>query len=102
MCLGIPGRIVDTYREYDVLMGKVDFSGILKRVCLDHTPDAQIGQYVIVHVGFALRVIDEEEAKQVFAFLNGMNELEELKHGETLSGGDSAAAAAGAVREKAI
>jgi len=85
MCLGIPGRIVETYVEYDVLMGKVDFGGIFKRVCLEHTPRVAIGQYVIVHVGFALQVIDEAEARQVFAFLNSMNELDELKRGETLT-----------------
>ncbi len=83
MCLGIPGKIVDTYEENDVQMGKVDFGGVFKRVCLAHTPQAQVGQFVIVHVGFALQVIDEEEAKHVFAFLNGMNELEELHVGET-------------------
>jgi hydrogenase expression/formation protein HypC len=62
-------------------MGKVDFGGVCKRVCLEHVPEAQPGLYVIVHVGFALSVIDEDEAKQVFAFLAGMNELDELRHG---------------------
>ena len=79
MCLGIPGKVTSTYREHDVLMGKVDFGGISKRVCLEHVPDAQVGEYVIVHVGFALSRIDEAEAKQVFEFLDGMNELAE-KH----------------------
>lgn len=82
MCLGIPGKVVETYEEHDVLMGKVDFGGVFKRVCLEHTPDARPGKYVIVHVGFSLQVIDEEEAQKVFAFLDGMNELEELKAGE--------------------
>ena len=81
MCLGIPGKIVEVYRERDLLMGKVDFGGVCKRVCLEHVPEAQPGQYVIVHVGFALSVIDEAEAKQVFAFLAGMNELDELRNG---------------------
>ena len=79
MCLAIPGRVVETYQEHDVLMGKVDFGGVFKRICLEHTPGVQPGQYVIVHVGFALDVIDEAEAKQVFAFLEGMNELSELQ-----------------------
>ena len=56
MCLGIPGKVIETYHEHDVLMGKVDFGGVFKRVCLEHTPDVQPGQYVIVHVGFALEV----------------------------------------------
>lgn len=82
MCLGIPGRVVETYHEHDVLMGKVDFGGVFKRVCLEHVPQVQPDDYVIVHVGFALSVVDEEEAKQVFTFLSQMNELEELKRGE--------------------
>jgi hydrogenase expression/formation protein HypC len=79
MCLGIPGKVVETYREHDVLMGKVQFSGVFKRVCLEHIPEVQLGDYVLVHVGFALSRIDEAEAQQVFAFLNGMNQLDELK-----------------------
>jgi hydrogenase expression/formation protein HypC len=79
MCLGIPGKVVRTYREHDVLMGKVDFSGVLKQVCLEHVPDVQVGQYVLVHVGFALSKIDESEAQLVFDFLDQMNQLDELK-----------------------
>jgi hydrogenase expression/formation protein HypC len=84
MCLGIPGRVVETYTEHDVLMGKVDFGGVFKRVCLAHTPHVQLGEFVIVHVGFALDVIKEDEAKQVFAFLDAMNELGELKQGDAV------------------
>ena len=76
MCLAIPGKVVETYQEHDVLMGKVDFGGVSKRVCLDHVPEVQVGKYVLVHVGFALSVVDEEEAQQVFSFLRQMNELE--------------------------
>lgn len=79
MCLGIPGKVLETYRENDVLMGKVDFSGIRKGVCLEHVPQAQPGDYVLVHVGFALSVLDADEAGRVFAFLKEMNQLEELK-----------------------
>ncbi len=79
MCLGIPGKVVDTYVENDIPMGKVDFGGISKRVCLAHTPAATVGQYVIVHVGFSLQVIDEDEARQVFSFLERMDELGELQ-----------------------
>src|SRR5579863_7337093 len=78
MCLGIPGKVVKTYREHDVLMGKVDFSGVLKQVCLEHVPDVKIGEYVLVHVGFALSKIDETEARRVFEFLEQMNQLDEL------------------------
>ena len=79
MCLGIPGKVVETYRENDVLMGKVDFSGVFKRVCLEHVPEVRPGEYVLVHVGFALSRIDEEEAGRVFAFLEEMKQLDELK-----------------------
>jgi hydrogenase expression/formation protein HypC len=78
VCLGIPGKVIKTYREHEVLMGKVDFSGVSKQVCLEHVPNVQIGQYVLVHVGFALSQIDEAEAQRVFDFLKGMDQLDEL------------------------
>jgi len=79
MCLGIPGKVVKTFREHDVLMGKVDFSGVTKQVCLEHVPEVKIGEYVLVHVGFALSHIDEKEAELVFDFLKSMNQLDELE-----------------------
>ncbi len=79
MCLGIPGKVIKTYREHDVLMGKVDFSGVIKQVCLEHVPQVQIGKYVLVHVGFALSCIDEVEAQRVFDFLDSMDQLQELE-----------------------
>jgi hydrogenase expression/formation protein HypC len=79
MCLGIPGKVVETYREHDVLMGKVDFSGVSKRVCLEHVPDVAPGDYVLVHVGFALSRLDEAEAGRVFALLEELNQLDDLK-----------------------
>ena len=78
MCLGVPGRVVETSVEHDVLMGKVDFGGIAKQVCLAHVPDVRPGDYVLVHVGFALTRLDEEEAQRVFAFLEAMSQLDEL------------------------
>ena len=91
MCLGVPGRVVETYREHDVLMGKVDFGGVFKRVCLEHVPAVRVGDYVVVHVGFALNVLDEAEARRVFEFLEEMNQLDELKvpsADESRSGGN--------------
>jgi hydrogenase expression/formation protein HypC len=79
MCLGIPGKVADTYREHDVLMGRVEFGGVLKRVCLEHVPDVRPGEYVLVHVGFALSRIDEAEAERVFAFLGELDQLGELE-----------------------
>ena len=79
MCLGIPGRVASIYREHDVSMGKIDFNGVLKRACLEHLPQAAVGDYVLVHVGFALARIDEAEAKKVFELLEEMNQLDEIK-----------------------
>jgi hydrogenase expression/formation protein HypC len=81
MCLGIPGRVVETDQEHGLRMGKVDFGGVRKRVCLEYVPDARPGDYVIVHVGFALSVIDEAEARRVFESLAAMQELDELAQG---------------------
>jgi hydrogenase expression/formation protein HypC len=78
MCLGIPGRVVEISPE-DILMGKVDFGGIARRVCLEHVRDVRIGEFVLVHVGFALAKLDESEATRVFEFLRGMGELKDLQ-----------------------
>ena len=78
MCLGIPGRVKSTYHQHDLLMGKVEFGGIAREVCLEHVPDVQVDEYVLVHVGFALSKIDEDEANRVFEFLRAMDQLEEL------------------------
>ena len=79
MCLAIPGKVIQSYREHDVLMGKVDFGGVIKRVCLEHVPEVPLGVYVLVHVGFALQQVDEAEARRVFEFLERMNQLDELE-----------------------
>jgi hydrogenase expression/formation protein HypC len=79
MCLGIPGKVIETCREHGLLMGRVDFGGVRKKVCLEHVPEARPGEYVLVHVGFALARIEEAEAERVFELLAGMNELEELR-----------------------
>jgi hydrogenase expression/formation protein HypC len=83
MCLAIPGKVMETYREHDVLMGKVEFGGVCKRVCLEHVPEVRCGDYVLVHVGFALSTIDEAEARRVFELLDEMNQLDELKGPES-------------------
>ena len=78
MCLAIPGKIIETHREHDMLMAKVQFGGITKRICLEYVPEAQVGEYVLVHVGFALARIDEEEAKRIFEMLEAIGGLAEL------------------------
>jgi len=82
MCLAIPGKI-ESVAGADPLerTGKVNFGGIVKEVNLACVPEARVGDYVIVHVGFAISRLDEEEANQTFAYLRQMNELEELKDG---------------------
>jgi hydrogenase expression/formation protein HypC len=79
MCLGIPGKVVETYEEHDTLMGRVEFGKIYKRVCLAHVPEVRVNDYVLVHVGFALSRIDEAEARRVFEFLEQMDQLDELE-----------------------
>ena len=80
MCLAVPGKIVTIVVEefLGLRRGKVDFGGIQKELCLDYTPDAKVGDYVLVHVGFALSVIDEAEAARVFEALRSLDQLEEL------------------------
>ena len=79
MCLAIPGRVTATFRENDVLMGKVEFSGVTRRVCLDYVSDVQVDEYVLVHVGFALSKIDAEEAAKIFEILRELKQLSELE-----------------------
>jgi hydrogenase expression/formation protein HypC len=81
MCLAIPGRIL-AVEGADPLtrMGKVSFGGIVKEVSLAYVPEATVGDYVIVHVGFAISKVDEQEAQQVFAYLEQMDELTELNN----------------------
>ena len=81
MCLGVPGKVISIQENpLGMTMGKVSFGGIVKEVCLAYVPDVQVGDYVIVHVGFAISKIDEEEANKVFEFLREMEELEELEN----------------------
>jgi len=80
MCLAIPGRILITAGD-DPLMrtGRVSFGGIVKEVSLAYTPEAGVGDYVIVHVGFAISTLDQTEARRVFDYLREMGELGELQ-----------------------
>lgn len=77
MCLGIPGQVLDT-RQDDLLMGRVAFGGVVREICLACTPEVHAGQYVLVHAGFAISVIDEAEAEKVFAYLEEIGDLDEL------------------------
>lgn len=72
MCLAIPGKVIEITDEGGVLMGRIDFSGTINTTCLAYVPEVKVGQYVIVHAGFALSVVDEEEARKTFALWNEM------------------------------
>ena len=83
MCLAVPGRIISVEGDDPLLRSaRVDFSGVVKQVNLAYVPDARIGDYVLVHVGFAIETIDEHEARQVFEFLRTMGELAEIEGSE--------------------
>ena len=79
MCLGVPGKIIEVREDpTGMTMGRVSFGGIVKEVCLAYTPEAEVDDWVVVHVGFAISQIDETEAHKVFEYLQEMGELEEL------------------------
>jgi hydrogenase expression/formation protein HypC len=82
MCLAIPGRIVEFHEKNGIRMSKVDFGGISREACLEYLPDARIGDYVIVHVGFAISKVDEEEAARTYQYLEAMGQLEEVHSAE--------------------
>ncbi len=81
MCLAVPGKIVSINEEDppEVRRGKADFAGVQKEICLAYTPEAKLGDYVLVHVGFALSVVDEAEAGKIF---EALTELAKLEDGE--------------------
>jgi hydrogenase expression/formation protein HypC len=81
MCLAIPGKIVSITEEEGLgwRRGKIDFGGVIKEACLAYIPEASVGDYVLVHVGFALSVIDEVEARKIFETLSEMERLAELE-----------------------
>jgi hydrogenase expression/formation protein HypC len=83
MCLAVPGKVVSLEGDDPLLRwGRVDFAGVVKQVNLAYVPEARIGDYVLVHVGFAISTVDEHEARQVFEYLRHMGELAELEPGE--------------------
>lgn len=82
MCLAVPGRILtETTDDPLTRVGRVSFGGIVKEVNLAYVPEARVGDYVMVHVGFAISTVDEQEAQRVFEYLDQMDELQELETG---------------------
>lgn len=78
MCLAVPGKIVELHQNHGVRMCKVDFGGVSREACIEYLPEVQPGDYVLVHVGFAISKLDEEEAARTYQYLLEMDQLAEV------------------------
>ena len=78
MCLAIPGKVIESFEKNGMRMAKVQFGGITREACLEYVPDTKVGEYVLVHVGFAISKVDEEEAQRTYQLLQEMDQLTEL------------------------
>jgi hydrogenase expression/formation protein HypC len=76
MCLGVPGKILERYESDGLQMGKIDFGGAVREACLEYLPEVQVGEYVIVHVGFAISVVSEEDAQATLDILQEIADIE--------------------------
>jgi hydrogenase expression/formation protein HypC len=77
MCLGVPGKIVEIYETDGLKMGKIDFGGVQREACLEYVPDARVGEYTVIHVGFAISRLSEEEAMASLEILRQVVDLDE-------------------------
>ena len=77
MCLAVPGKIIEVYEANNLKMGKVDFGGVVREACLAYVPEAQVGEYVVIHVGFAISKVSEEEAQATLDLLREISTFEE-------------------------
>jgi hydrogenase expression/formation protein HypC len=77
MCLGVPGKIIEIYERDGLNMGKVNFSGIVRESCLDFVPEAKVGDYTVIHVGFAISLLSEEEAQKTLEMLREIVDIGE-------------------------
>jgi hydrogenase expression/formation protein HypC len=82
MCLGVPGKITEIYEKDNMRMCQIDFGGVSREACLDFIPEAKIGDYVIIHVGFAITLLSEEEAMETLKLLREISDIEEELGGE--------------------
>jgi hydrogenase expression/formation protein HypC len=78
MCLAIPGKVIDAFDRRGMRMAKVQFGGVMREACLEYVPETKVGDYVLVHVGFAISKVDEEEAQRTYQALEEMDQLTEL------------------------
>ena len=79
MCLGVPGKIIEIYESNGLKMGKIDFGGITREACLAYVPEAMVGDYALVHVGFALNILSETESQETLALLEEIMEFDKDK-----------------------
>jgi hydrogenase expression/formation protein HypC len=77
MCLAVPGKIIEIYETDGLKMGKIDFGGVQREACLEYVPEARVGEYTVIHVGFAISRLSEEEAMASLELLREMADLEE-------------------------
>jgi hydrogenase expression/formation protein HypC len=77
MCLGIPARVIELYQSNGMRMAKVDFGGVIKEACMEYLPEIKVGDYAIVHVGFGLSILDEQEARETMELLRQIDALGE-------------------------
>ena len=85
MCLAVPGKIIEIYEKQGLTMAKVDFSGVTREACIEHVPEAQIGDYAIIHVGFAISLLSEEEAQKSIDLLREILEAGEKSGDENIT-----------------
>ena len=79
MCLAVPGKILEIYENNGLLMGKIDFGGVVREACLSFVPEAKIGDYTLIHVGFALNLVDEKEAMETLALLEAISDQDSVE-----------------------
>lgn len=77
MCLGVPGKIIETYEAGGLRMAKIDFGGVVREACLAYVPEAEVGDFTVIHVGFAISMLSESEAQETISLLAEMMDLEE-------------------------
>lgn len=77
MCLGVPGKIIETYQQGGLRMAKIDFGGVVREACLEYVPDADVGDYTVIHVGFAISKLSQQEAQETLEMLQEIIDLEE-------------------------
>ncbi len=77
MCLGVPGKVIEIYETNGLKMGKIDFGGVVREACLAYVPEIEVGEYTVIHVGFAISQLSEEEAQATLEILNELADIQE-------------------------